>query len=196
MIREEAVQYRRLETYVIQHCRSWHSFARSLDIHICFGDLMLVTECSKTAAWSSAVYSNSSTEFGLSFSIGMPFTAAGIAGSSSLEKIGPVERRRSQRRAYPQGPPLPKNHAVFVKAYRLGTREAYRQSAVSIFMKALGFGSARSDREGTSGVGPRSTRSLLTAPKDSSPVPAGLVVMRPYKPVCTVLISKANKRLI
>lgn len=184
MIREEAVQYRRLETYVIRHCRSWHSFARSLDIHIGFGDLMLITECSKTAAWSSAVYSNSSTEFGLSFSIGMPFTAAGIAGSSSLEKIGSVERRRSQHRAHSQGP-LPKNHAVFIKAYRLGTREAYRQSAVSIFMKALGFGTARNDAR-TNEVGP-------TALKASSSSSTGLVVTRPYEPVCTTLTPRHRR---
>lgn len=185
MIREEAIQYRRLETYLAQHCRSWHAFARSLDIYISFGDLMLVTECSKTAAWSSAVYSNSSTEFALSFSVGMPFTTAGIAASSALEKIGPVERRRSQRRARSHDPPLSKDHTVFIKAYKLGTREAYCQSAVSFFMNALKPSPARGNREGLSRGRSHST---LTASQDStSPSSAdGLFIMQPYEPVCTV----------
>ncbi|KAF9459081.1 hypothetical protein BDZ94DRAFT_1239516 [Collybia nuda] len=51
MIREEAVQSLPLEIYVMQFCRSWHAFIKRLGIHITFGDLMLITECSKTAAW-------------------------------------------------------------------------------------------------------------------------------------------------
>lgn len=148
MIHQEAVQYHRFENYLLRHCLSWHAFARSLDIRIGFGDLMLVTECSKTAAWSSAVYSNNSTEFSLSFSVGIPFSAAGMGASSSIERIGPIERRRSQRRAQFQGPPLPNTHTVFIKAYRLGTRQAYYQSLVYLFMKAKGP-SLRGNRDAT-----------------------------------------------
>ncbi|KAF9461572.1 hypothetical protein BDZ94DRAFT_1138614, partial [Collybia nuda] len=70
MDRTEAIQYRHLEAYIMQNCHSWHAFARDLGFRIGFGDLMFVTECSKAAVWSSAVYSNSTTEFGLSFSVG------------------------------------------------------------------------------------------------------------------------------
>jgi hypothetical protein len=135
MIRQEASQYLRFERYLLQHCILWYAFARSLDIDVGFGDLMLVTETSKTAAWSSAVYSQSSTEFGLSFSVGAPFSAAGLGASRNLEKIGPIERRRSSQRANPYNPPLPDTHTVFIKAYRLGTRQAYVHSLVYKFMK-------------------------------------------------------------
>ncbi|KAF9459080.1 hypothetical protein BDZ94DRAFT_1061902 [Collybia nuda] len=181
MVREEAFQSLPLESYVIKHCLSWHAFARSLGIRIGFGDLMLVMECSKTAAWSSVVYSNSSTEFSLSFSVGMPFTTAGISGSSSVEKIGPVERRRSQNRAVENSVPLPKDHTVFIKAYRMGIRQMYYQSLVSLFMKARNTKSTHQTGEFMGRVGLHSPESssgnrflLPTTPEPFS--------TRPYEP--------------
>lgn len=185
MIHQEAVQYRRFENYLIQHCLSWHSFAASLEIDISFGDLMLVTELSKTAAWSSAVYSNSSTELSLSFSGGAPFSTTGIGASHSLDKIGPIERRRSQQRAA-ESSPLLKDHSVFVKAYRLGTRQTYYYALVSLFMKARGKNRLgnRNDNEGA----------IETTLEPALPLPASqnslhlpgypeVVAMRPYEPV-------------
>lgn len=184
MIHQEAVQHHRLESYLTQHCHSWHTFARSLDIHISFGDLMLVTECSKAAAWSSAVYSNSSTEFGLSFSIGMPFATAGISASTSLAKIGPIERRRSQLRARAHGSPLPKNHTVFIKAYRLGMRQSYYHSLVSVFMRARGqsFNGNRSNKESANDV---ALRPGLAASQNTSPPSSSIesYIIRPFDPV-------------
>ncbi|KAF9459074.1 hypothetical protein BDZ94DRAFT_1061835 [Collybia nuda] len=178
MNRAEAVQSRRLEAYVIQHCRSWHGFARDLDIHIGFGDLMLVTECSKTAAWSSAVYSNNSTEFGLSFSVGMPFTTAGVAASRSLEKIGPVERRRSQKRAKDHDRPLPNDHTVFIKAYRVGIRQMYYRSLVSLFTKARASGPAERIREDRSGSSQSPSSSRSPSPPST---PSDTFVVGPYE---------------
>jgi hypothetical protein len=119
MVHQEAIQYRRFESYLLQHCLSWHYFVRSLDIDISFGDLMLVTELSKTAAWSSAVYSNSSTEFSLSFSIGAPFSTAGVGASRSIEKVGPIERRRSQQRAAAENPLLPNTVGLGLCIHRI-----------------------------------------------------------------------------
>ncbi|KAF8056506.1 hypothetical protein FPV67DRAFT_639679 [Lyophyllum atratum] len=139
MMRQDAVQDSLLESYLQRHCLSWHAFARSNHITVGFGDLMLVTECSKTGAWSSAVYSNNVREFGLGFSIGAPFlpSAAGISASASVERVGPVERRRSEERALPEGTPPVKNHTIFLKAYRLGIRQTYYRSMVYLFMKTL-----------------------------------------------------------
>jgi hypothetical protein len=186
MIRREAVQNHRLENYLRQNCVSWHTFARSLDIRIGFGDVMLVTECSKTAAWSSAVYSNSSTEFSLSFSVGLPFSAAGIGAWSSLAKIGPIERRRSQRRALPQSSPLPNNHTVFVKAYRLGIRQSYYYSLVSLFIKARGSTETRGSEASTN----EAALSTTLASSQNALTPPGMpesIIMQPYTPVCTIL---------
>lgn len=192
MIRQRAAQHCRLENYLIEHCRSWHAFARSLDIHIGFGDLMLVTECSKTAAWSSAVYSNNATEFGLSFSVGAPFAAAGVAASRSIEKIGPIERRRSRRRASAHDSPLPNIHTVFIKAYRLGMRQMYYRSLVSLFMKARSpsVPHAHGQRGGSP---PPSDASQNPS---SSPSPSTSYIIGPYESVCTVFTLDASHKLI
>ncbi|KAG6907759.1 hypothetical protein DXG01_007513 [Tephrocybe rancida] len=109
MRRDEAVQTQFFEDYMRRHCQSWLDFVKRKRIPVGFGQLMLVTECSKTAAWSSAVYSNSAKEFGVSFSVGSAFgpCAAKLSASASMERTGPIERRRSAER-----PLMVHNHQV------------------------------------------------------------------------------------
>ncbi|KAF9466957.1 ras family-domain-containing protein [Collybia nuda] len=140
MIRQQALHENLFKNYLLQHCLSWYTFARDLGIQVEFGDIMLVTECSKTTVWASAVYSQSSKEFGMSFSAGGTFlpTAGGVAVSAGLERIGPVEYRRSQRRAITLGDVqgLAHDQTVFVKAYRLGSRSLYLRSLAHKIMKS------------------------------------------------------------
>ncbi|KAG6907761.1 hypothetical protein DXG01_007515 [Tephrocybe rancida] len=139
MNREEAVQTQLFEDYLQRHCQSWYDCARENHIPLGFGQIMLVTECSKTAAWSSAVYSNSVQEFGVSFSVGNAFVpcAANVSASASMERTGPIERRRSAQRPSPtpDSPQPQNNHTAFFKALHLGTRQAYIRSLISLFMK-------------------------------------------------------------
>lgn len=104
-----------------------------------FGDIMLITECSRTAAWASAVYSQCSREFGLSFSAGGAFlpSAGGLDISAGVERIGPVEHRRSQRRVITLDDlqNIPKHHTVFIRGYRLGSRSLYLRSIARKIMK-------------------------------------------------------------
>lgn len=130
MSRQQALHDHRFKNYLLQHCLSWYSFARELGVQVEFGDIVLVTECSKTAAWASAVYSQSSKEFGMSFSAGGTFlpSTAGVSISAGLERVGPVEYRRSQRRAIAltdRVQDLSKDHTVFIRGYRLGSRSLY-----------------------------------------------------------------------
>lgn len=140
MSRHQALHDSRFKNYLLQHCLSWYTFARELGVQVEFGDIMLVTECSKTAAWASAVYSQSSKEFGMSFSAGGAFlpSAGGVSVSAGLERIGPVEYRRSQRRAITleDGQNIPKDHTVFIRGYRLGSRSLYLRSIARKIMKA------------------------------------------------------------
>ncbi|KAG6907762.1 hypothetical protein DXG01_007516 [Tephrocybe rancida] len=137
MKREEAVQTQLLEDYLYRHCQSWYDFAKRNHFALGFGQIMLVTECSKTAAWSSAVYSNSTKEFGISFSVGNAFVpcSAKLSASAAIERTGSIERRRSAQRPCPtgDGSQPPKDHTVFFKAFHLGTRQAYKQSLISLF---------------------------------------------------------------
>lgn len=185
MMHQKTRQHGYLGNHLRQHCHAWHAFARSNGIYMDFGDLMLVTGFSKTAAWSSAVYSNNSIRFGLSFSVGMPFTTtAGIAASNHHEMIGPIERRRSQCRAQPHNPPPPKDHTVFIEVYRAGMRQVYKHSFVSLFMKSRNstVPENRRNYESASEVGwPASTVSQgLPQP----PVSAESEITRPYESVC------------
>jgi len=140
MCRQQALHETLFKNYLLEHCLSWYTFARDLGVQVEFGDIMLVTECSKTAAWASAVYSQSSKEFGMSFSTGGAFlpAASGVVVSTGQERIGPVEYRRSQRLAISlvgvEG--TPKDHTVFVKGYRLGSRSLYLRSLARKIMKA------------------------------------------------------------
>lgn len=75
MSRQQALHETLFKNYLLQHCLSWYDFARDIDVQVEFGDVtMLVTECSKTVAWASAVYSQSSKEFGITFSAGGALT--------------------------------------------------------------------------------------------------------------------------
>ncbi|KAG6819905.1 hypothetical protein H0H93_007542 [Arthromyces matolae] len=138
MRREEAFQNQNLEDYLLRHCQSWYDFAKQNRITLGFGQIMLVTECSKTAAWSSAVYSNSSKEFGVSFSVGGSFVscAPGISASAGIERSGPIERRRSMQRPTTDGSQPLKNHTIFFKAIHLGTRRLYYKSVISLFIQS------------------------------------------------------------
>lgn len=187
MIHQEAVPNPHVENYLVQHSHSWHAFAKSLDIHIGFGDLMLVTGCSKTAAWSSAVYSNSSADFGLSFSTEMAFVTEGIIALDSCEQIEPLERRRSLPRIQTHNSPLPKNQTVFIKAYRLGMRQSYHHSLVFLFMKARGssFYINQGNNEGASEA---SLRPASPASQNSTES-TNSYIMRPYEPVSVILSS-------
>jgi hypothetical protein len=142
MKRVQALHDYLFRTYLIQHCLSWYKFARDIGIQVEFGDIMLVTECSKTAAWASAVYSQSSREFGMSFSPGGAFlpSPGGVALSAGHERIGPVEYRRSQRRgiSHEEAHELPKDQTVFIKAYRLGPRSLYLRSIAQKIIKTKG----------------------------------------------------------
>jgi hypothetical protein len=142
MSRQQALHDHLFKAYLLEHCLSWYTFARDIGIQVDFGDIMLVTECSKTAAWASAVYSQSSKEFGMSFSAGGAFlpSPGGVTVSVGQERIGPVEYRRSQRRAISidDGQEIPKDHTVFVKAYRLGSRSLYVRSLAHKIMKTNG----------------------------------------------------------
>jgi hypothetical protein len=73
MSHDQALHDHLFKAYLLQHCLSWYRFVRDIGIEVDFGDIMLVTECSKTVAWASAVYLQSSKEFGMSFSAGSAF---------------------------------------------------------------------------------------------------------------------------
>ncbi|KAF9064020.1 hypothetical protein BDP27DRAFT_1426321 [Rhodocollybia butyracea] len=97
MSKEYAVLEQRMKAYLVRNCLIWYDFARDIGVQVEFGDIMLVTEVSKTAAWASAVYSQSSREFGMSFSAGgafLPISSgppSGLAVAVAQERIGPVE---------------------------------------------------------------------------------------------------------
>jgi hypothetical protein len=169
MIRQQALHESLFKNYLLQHCLSWYTFARDLGVQVEFGDIMLVTECSKTAAWASAVYSQSSKEFGMSFSAGGAFlpTTGGVAISAGIERIGPVEYRRSQRRAITlsdiEG--VPHDHTVFIKAYRLGSRSLYLRSFAHKIMKTKNRPRLEDqDEDGSRGSSPPRTTNTSSTP--------------------------------
>jgi len=176
MCRQQALHETLFKNYLLQHCLSWYTFARDIGIQVEFGDIMLVTECSKTAAWASAVYSQSSKAFGMSFSAGGTFLPAtsGMTVSSGHERIGPVEYRRSQRLVNSQaGFDGPKDHTVFVKGYRLGSRNLYLRSIAHKVMKAKSrTRGPDQDQNDSGGTSPRvdsgSRPSILTTSGRSS----------------------------
>jgi len=170
MNRQVAIQSVFFRMYTEKHCLSWYAFARGHGIQVDFGDIMLVTGCSKTAAWASAVYSQSSTEFGISFSAGGAFLPSlnGVAVTTDHERIGPVENRRSQRHGMTlldlQG--CPKNHTVFIQAYHLGFRKLYTGSVAQKVRKTMD----RLLRGRNKGDSP--TPSSSSSAKESSHIPA------------------------
>jgi len=141
MSRHAILQEARFINYLRKHCLSWYLFASDNDILVEFGDIMLVTECSKTAAWASAVYSQSSRDFGLSFSVGGAFLpiSHGLGMSAGYERVGSVEHRRSQRRviASADADVVTKDQTVFIKAYRLGPRSLYQRSLAQKIMTLM-----------------------------------------------------------
>lgn len=177
MSRQQALHETLFKNYLLQHCLSWYTFARDIGVQVEFGDIMLVTECSKTAAWASAVYSQSSKAFGMSFSAGGTFlpAASGMTASAGHDRIGPVEYRRSQRLvSSPAGfDVVPKDHTVFVKGYRLGSRSLYLRSVARKVMKSKSRSRAPDqDQNGSGGTSPSvdngSRPSILTTSTSSS----------------------------
>ena len=67
-------------------------------------------------------------------------TSANGTVSAGFERTGPVEYRRSQRSARDELHDLPKNHTVFVRGYRLGSRSLYLRSIARKIMKTTGKG--------------------------------------------------------
>ncbi|KAG6887733.1 hypothetical protein C0995_013288 [Termitomyces sp. Mi166 len=131
MKRETAIQGQRFESYLRRHYRSWHEFAQRNYFPLAFGDMLLVTECSKTAGWSSSVYWSNSGAFSLSFSPSNTSTG-GFSVVAGSRTTGPLEHRRSTKR--PCDPSL-KNQTVFIKAYHLGWRQLYYLSLARIFLR-------------------------------------------------------------
>ncbi|KAG6848078.1 hypothetical protein H0H93_003608 [Arthromyces matolae] len=145
MRQEVAFQSDHFEEYLSRHIQSWYDFAKQRRMSVGFGEIMLVTECSRTAAWSSAIYADSSKEFGVSFSVGGSFApcAPRISASAGIARSGRIERRRSPQRPTADGTQLAKHHTVFFKATHLGMREAALQSILSLFIR---FRSRKSSR--------------------------------------------------
>ena len=177
MCRQQALHETLFKNYLLQHCLSWYAFARDIGVQVEFGDIILVTECSKTAAWASAVYSQSSKAFGMSFSAGGTFLPATnvMTVSPGQERIGPVEYRRSQRLVSSQTgfDGVPKDHTVFVKGYRLGSRSLYLRSIAQKVMKAKSrTRGPDQDQDTSGGTSPRvdsgSRPSILTTSGRSS----------------------------
>lgn len=141
MDRQVTIQSDFFRTYAEKHCLSWYAFAEEKGIPVEFGDILLVTGCSRTAAWSSAVYSNSSTEFGITFSVGGNFLPSlnGVAVTAYHGRIGPVERRRSHRHGTTlvELEDAPKDQTLFIQAYHLGPRKLYAGSVAQKVRKAM-----------------------------------------------------------
>ncbi|KAG6810070.1 hypothetical protein H0H92_013485 [Tricholoma furcatifolium] len=135
---EYVVQDQLSEDYLNKHCEAWHKFARQRHIRLSFGGIFLVTECSKTGAWASAVYSDNSKDFGISFSVGSSFVpcAPGLSVTASVHQAGPMWQRRGGPRITVDNAHPPKEHTVFFRAAHLGTRQMYRKSVLSVFMQA------------------------------------------------------------
>jgi hypothetical protein len=119
-------------SYARQHCLSWYKLAFDNGIEMAFGDLMLVTEFSKTAAWASAVYSENSRNFKLQFSVGGDFQPVqiGVGASVDYETIGCVQHRRSRQsaRSLANVEGAVYDQTVFIKGYRPGPRSLYPRS--------------------------------------------------------------------
>ena len=132
MSRTTAQQQGRFKNYLERHCLAWYKFASDNDILVDFGDIILVTECSKTAAWASAVYSQNSKDFSLQFSVGGAFLPiqSGVGVSAGYGTLCSVQHRRSQRRAITPADveEVPNDQTVFIKGYRPGPRHLYSRS--------------------------------------------------------------------
>ncbi|KAG6811079.1 hypothetical protein H0H92_009107 [Tricholoma furcatifolium] len=150
MKRELVVQDLYPDEYMKKHCDAWLAFARENRIRLSFGELLLVTECSKTGAWASAVYSDGSEEFSISFSVGSTFSPYTPRVLATAEFQGSTLNRRSAQRLTAGGPQPAKDHAVFFRAARLGKRDLYRKSLISVFMHVIRKKTSRKTLESTS----------------------------------------------
>jgi hypothetical protein len=170
MSRQVAIQSIFFREYAEKHCLSWYAFAAGKGVSVEFGDILLVTGCSRTAAWSSAVYSNSSTEFGISFSAGGDFLPIlnGVAVTAYHGRIGPVERRRSQRHGMTllELQEAPKNQTIFIQAYHLGLRKLYAGSVAQKVRKAMDRLRGRNKSDSST---PSPTSSARNEPNPVSP---------------------------
>ena len=206
MCRQQALHETLFKNYLLQHCLSWYTFARDIGVQVEFGDIMLITECSKTAAWASAVYSQSSKAFGMSFSAGGTFLPAtsGMTVSSGHDRIGPVEYRRSQRLVSSEAgfDGVPKHHTVFVKGYRLGSRSLYLRSVARKVMKARSRTRAPDqDQIDSGGTSPRADSGsrpsiLTTSGRSSQPSEASSVLTDGLLPEWPVSINNSCRFIL
>ena len=140
MSRKTALQEVNFQEYLCKHCRSWYRWALEKGIPVQFGDIMLVTECSKTTAWASAVYSQCSSDFGLLFSVGGVFSPIpnNLGVTMGHERSGSVQHRRSQCMiGLSDVESICNDQTVFIKAYRPGLRESFSQSFASTVTKLI-----------------------------------------------------------
>ncbi|KNZ73287.1 Serine/threonine-protein kinase HT1 [Termitomyces sp. J132] len=157
---ETTLQDQRIDTYLRRNCLSWHEFARRNGFGLSFSDLMLVVGCSKTAGWSSSVYWDSKSGFDLSFSLGM------FAVKS--KKTGIVLNRKSESRPIN---PNRINQTVFIKTYRLGSRQLYHLSLARLFIQLFNRKRGRptdNDKHGEESTA--AARALLNNPELSGGV--------------------------
>ncbi|KAG6812118.1 hypothetical protein H0H92_004285 [Tricholoma furcatifolium] len=173
MKRELVVQGLYPDEYMKKHCDAWLAFARENRIRLSFGELLLVTECSKTGAWASAVYANSAKEFGMSFSVGGSFSpyTPGVFTRGGVRHFGSILKRRSANRLTAGDPQPAKDHTVFFRAARLGTRDLYRKSLISILMHVIRNKISRKTLESQQLiVEPRNTDPHQEASSSSAPI--------------------------
>jgi hypothetical protein len=172
MSRTTAQQQGRFKQYLEKHCLAWYKFASDHDILVDFGDIILVTECSKTTAWASAVYSQSSRDFGLHFSVGGGFLPIenGLGASAGYERLGSVQHRRSQRRAIaPEDVAVSHDQTVFIKGYRPAPRHLYSRSFAAKVRKLLNRSPrGQRDQDVSSSPGSRSSPGGLSSSSHSS----------------------------
>ena len=177
MSREAVLQERHFKDYLKRHCVSWFHFALEKGILVEFGDIMLITECSKTMSWASAVYSQSSVEFALSFSAGGSFLLAtpSLAFSAAYERVGSVQCRRSPRRAIMPLEGAPNDQTIFIKAYRPGPRVLYPKSFTHKIARFTSYFSGAGREEGfdpdeTTSCGSMSESDFTTSVSPELPV--------------------------
>ncbi|GLB45556.1 putative TEA/ATTS domain family protein [Lyophyllum shimeji] len=97
----------------------------------------------------------STSDSGILFGNPLVPSAVGASASTGVERAGAVELRASEKHPWPGGPPLHDDHTVFIKAYRLGTRQA---SLNQKNLHATSDGSTQSSSGTPLGHSPRSEK--------------------------------------
>ena len=191
------------KNYVKKHCHSWYALAVANRIEVAFGDIILVSECSQTASWASAIYSRSCREFGVSFSVGKGFITCspGAGHAAGQEIVGPLEVRRRQKPPGPIPVDLSKDQTVFIRAYYAGLREMYYGPIAVTIKKARKFLPGAQDQDsvqGTSSTSPSSGDPQIPshALYDSQPPDSDSILVTTLSPELPVSIRLANQILL